>query len=100
MSSADTAPFSTLMFLNICVGEAEFAREHVHDVVVVLRFEDRLDDLLAPLQRAVGGRARAVHLEAGAGRQQVGAVLALGQHRPGRRIGIADHQQLELLDAA
>ena len=99
MSSADTAPFSTLMFLNICVGEAELAGEHVHHVVVVLALEDRLDDLLAPLQRAVGGGARSVHLEAGAGRQQVGAVLALGEHRPGRRIGIAHDQEIELLDA-
>ena len=67
------------------VGKAELAGEHVHDVVVVLRLEDRLDDLLAPLQRAVGGGARAVHLEAGAGRQQVGAVLAPREHRPGGR---------------
>ena len=45
------------------VGEAELLGEQIHDLVIVLRFEDRLDDLLAPLQRAVRGGARAVHLE-------------------------------------
>jgi len=39
------------------VGEAELAGEHVHHVVVVLRFEGRRHDLLAPLQRPVGCRA-------------------------------------------
>ena len=39
------------------VGEAELAGKQVHHVVVVLALEDRLDDLLAPLQRAVGGGA-------------------------------------------
>ena len=41
------------------VGEAELLGQEIHDLVVVLRFEDRLDDLLAPLDRAVGRRARA-----------------------------------------
>src|SRR5580692_7934407 len=49
------------------VREAKLAGEHVHRVVVVLRFKDRLDDLLAPLQRTVRSSARAIHLEAGAG---------------------------------
>src|SRR6266404_78756 len=35
------------------VGEAELAGKQVHYVVVVLALEDWLDDLLAPLQRAV-----------------------------------------------
>ena len=60
------------------VGEAELLGEEIHHLVVVLRLEDRLDDLLAPLDRAVGRRARAVGLVAGRDRQQVGVVLALG----------------------
>ena len=41
------------------VGEAELLGQQIHDLVVVLGLEDRLDDLLAPLQRAVRRRARA-----------------------------------------
>ena len=82
------------------VREAELAGEQIHRVVVVFRFEHRLDDLLAPLQRAVRGGTRPIHLEAGAGRQKIRAVLALREHRPCGRIGIADDQQFELLDAA
>ena len=37
------------------VGEAELLGQQIHDLDIVLRLEDRLDDLLAPLQRAVGG---------------------------------------------
>src|SRR5664280_1324264 len=36
------------------LGEAEFLGEEIHHLIVVLRFEDRLDDLLAPLERAIG----------------------------------------------
>ena len=39
-----------LDILEHLVGEAEFLGKPVDDLVVVLRFEDRLDDLLAPLQ--------------------------------------------------
>ena len=81
------------------VGEAELLRQEIHDLVVVLRFEDRLDDLLAPLQRAVRRRARARRLELRADRQQIGVVLALAEHGPGGRMRIGDHQQVELLDA-
>jgi hypothetical protein len=45
--------YSAVLHLDVLehlIGEAEFLREHVHHVVVILRFEDRLDDLLAPLQ--------------------------------------------------
>ena len=82
------------------VGEAELLREHVHHVVVILRFEDRLYDLLAPLQGTVGCGTGAVHLKACAGRQKVRAVLAFREHRPGRGVGVAHHQQLELFDSA
>ena len=86
--------------LEHAVGEAELVREHIHRVVVVLQFEDGRHDLLAPLQRTVGRRARAFHLEACAGRQQINAVLALRDHGPCRRIGIADHEEFELVDPA
>ncbi len=43
--------------LEHAIGKAELAGEQVHDVVVVLALEHRRDDLLAPLQRAVGGGA-------------------------------------------
>src|SRR6516225_9129761 len=45
------------------LGKAEPLREQINSLVIVLRLEDRLDDLLAPLQRAVGGSARAGSLE-------------------------------------
>jgi hypothetical protein len=75
------------------VGKAELARQHIHRVIVVLGFEDRRHDLLAPLQGAVGRRARAVHLEARASGQQINAVLALRDYGPRGRIGIADHEE-------
>ena len=82
------------------VGEAELLGEEIHHLVVVLGLEDRLDDLLAPLDRAVGRRARAGGLVAGRDRQQIRAVLALRrQRRPGGRMRIADHEQFERLDA-
>jgi hypothetical protein len=39
------------------VGKAQLAGEHIHGVVIVLRFEHRFHDLFAPLKRAVGSRA-------------------------------------------
>ena len=64
-----------------------------------MRFEDRLDDLLAPLQRAVRSDARARAFELRADRQQIDAVLASGLDRercPGGRMRVGDHQQVEL----
>src|SRR3546814_3430445 len=52
------------------VGETELLRQQINDLVVVLHLEARLDDLLAPLQRAVGGHARAGRLQLRAHRQQ------------------------------
>src|SRR5262245_60613567 len=81
------------------VGEAELHRQAIHDFVIVFGFENRLDDLLAPLQRAVRGRARARHFVAGGNGQQVGVLRAIAHDRPrgGHRVG--DHQQFELFDA-
>src|ERR1700726_2941868 len=59
------------------IGKAELAGEQVYRVVVVFGFENRIYDLLAPLQRAVRSGARTIHLEARAGWQEVRAVLAL-----------------------
>ena len=80
------------------VGEAELLGEEIHDLSIVFGLEDRLYDLLAPLHRAIGSDARAFGFVAGGNRQQIGAVLALTEHRPGGRMRIGDHQQFELLD--
>ena len=93
--------YRTVLHLDVLehhVGETEFAGEHVHRVVVVLGFEDGVHDFLAPLQRAVRCGARAIHLETGAGRQKIDAILAIREHRPCSGIGIADDQQFEFLD--
>src|SRR5258707_11926538 len=55
--------------------EPELASKQAHGVVVVLALEHRFYDLLAPLQRAIRGGARSVHLETRAGRQDVGTLL-------------------------
>ena len=81
------------------IGEAKPLRQEIHGLVVVFGLEDRLDDLLAPLQRAVRRRARARGLELRADRQEVGVVLALGEHGPGGRMRIADDEQIERRDA-
>ncbi len=99
MSSATGGAVVDLDVLEHLLREAELAGQHEHDIVVVLRFEDRLDDLLAPLDRAVGRGARARALELGADRQQVGAVLALGERGQGGRVRVGDDQQVERLDA-
>ena len=92
--------FVDLDVLEHQVGEAELLGEEIHHLVVVLELEDRLDDLFAPLDRAVGRRARTVGLVACGDRQQIGAVLAFRrQRRPGGRMRVGDHQQIERLDA-
>ena len=95
----DGSSFSTLMFLNMRSAKPSFLARRYIDLVVVLRLEDRLDDLLAPLERAVRRRARARALELRADRQQIGVVLALAERGPGGRMRIADDQQIELLHA-
>ena len=99
MSSAEHMPVLDLDVLEHLVGEAELLRELVHDVVVVPQLEGRLDDLLAPLQRTVRGGARTVHFERGAGRQEIGAVLAVADRRERRRMRIDDDEKLELVHA-
>ena len=81
------------------VGEAEFLGQQIQDFTVALRFEERLDDLLVRLQRAVRRGARAPVFVLGAGRQQVGAVLALAEDGPLSGMWIAHHEQVEFFDA-
>src|SRR3546814_15012784 len=69
-------------------------------LVVVLHLEARLDDLLAPLQRAVGGHARAGRLQLRAHRQQIGVFLASAldrERRPGCRMRVRNDKKVELL---
>src|SRR2546430_7443144 len=77
------------------IGKAELFGEEIHNLVVVLRLEDRLDDLLAPLEGAIRCGARTVGLVAGRDREQIGAVLAVRRERcPSGRMRIANDKQL------
>ncbi len=51
------------------VSEAELLGHQIEDLVIIFRLENRLDDLIAPLQRPIRGRARAARLGR-AGRRQ------------------------------
>ncbi len=86
--------------------ETELSRESQHDRLVGARLEQRIDDLLAPLQRPVRRGARALGLELRRGRQQVHAAPGLllhafhghRRHRGGgRRIRIDDDHHVEHL---
>ena len=82
------------------IGEAELLGHQVDDFKIVLRFEDRLDDLLAPLQCSVRGDARAAAFELRGDRQEIHVVLAAGLHgerSPGRGVRIADDQKFNRL---
>ena len=84
------------------VGEAEFLGHQIDDFEVILAFEHRLDDLLAPLQRTVRGDTRALALELRGDRQNVNAVRATGldgERRPGGRMRVGDDQQFERLQS-
>ena len=88
-----------LVVLGELLVEAELLGERDHQRVVGLRFEQRLDHLLAPLQRTVRRRDGAGSLELSRRGQQVHAVLAHHRaHRGGRRrIRIDDDHEVELL---
>src|SRR6185437_3227625 len=53
------------------ISEAELLRYLVYDLEIVLAFEHRLDDLLAPLQRPVRGNPRTLAFELRGNRQEV-----------------------------
>jgi hypothetical protein len=87
------------MFLNpIC--KAEFLRRQKHDLVIVFRLEDRIDDRLVPLQRPIRSGATTLALELRAARQQVGAVLAFGKYGPRGRDRVHHYQQIDLLESS
>src|SRR5215510_8643731 len=77
------------------VGEPKLLGDEIHDLQVVLGLEDWLDDLVAPLYRAVGGNPRSLGLVAGGGRQQIRAILAFAENRPGSRMRVADDQEFQ-----
>src|SRR5437879_12833080 len=67
-----------------------------------MRLEDVLDDLFAPLQRAVRGNARTFALELRGNRENVDAIFASrlhGQRGPGGRMRVGYDEQLERLQA-
>ena len=95
-----------LVVLRQLFVEAQFLGELVHDHVVAAALPQRLDDFLAPLDRAVGRGTRPAGLELRGRRQQVHRTVGIlvfrlaghGRHgRRGRRIGINHHQQVELV---
>src|SRR3546814_4738851 len=63
------------------------------DLVVGFRFEERIEHLLTPLQRAVRRGHRPHRLQLRRRRQQVGAVLTVAHHRRHRRIRIDDRSE-------
>ncbi len=94
----DGSPFSSrAMLRNIRSAEAELVGEHRHDGVVGQALEQRLDHLLAPLQRAVRRGHRAIGLELRRRRQQVNAVGPVMHDRADGRIGVDDDEEIELL---
>jgi hypothetical protein len=88
---------STAMLRKNASAKPNFLAKDRHDLVIGSDLEQRVDDLVAPLERPVGRRHRAVGLELGRGRQQVDAVGAVMQHRRHGRERIDDDQQVELL---
>ena len=78
------------------VGETELLGQEIDDLVVRLRFEQRLDDRFAPLQRAVGSGNGAVGLELRCRRQEIDAVGPVVHHRRHGREGIDDDKHVEL----
>ena len=79
------------------VGESELPRELVEDGLIRQTLEDRVDDLVPPLEGAVRCGHRAVGLELGRRRQQVDAVAPVAHHRRVGGIGIDHHHRVELL---
>ena len=88
------------------VLEAELLGEGQHDRLVGARLEQRIDHLLAPLEGAVGSRARSLGFELRRCRQQIHAAPGLllhavdghRRHRGGgRRIRVDDDHHVEHL---
>ena len=73
----------------------EFLRELVHDGVVGQGLEQRLDDLVTPLQRTVGRSDRTISFELGGRGQQVHAIGTVLHDSADRGIGVDDHHQVQ-----
>ena len=98
-----------LVVLDQLLVEAQLLRQLVHDHVVGTAFPQRLDDLLAPLQRAVGRRAGTAGFKLRGCRQQVHRAVGVqvfglaghgGHGSGGRWVGIYHHQQVQLVHGA
>ena len=76
--------------------EAEFLGECVHDRVICLRLEQRADDALTPLNRAVRGRRGTAGFKLGAGWQQIHAILAIRHRRRRSGIRVNDDHGIDL----
>src|SRR5690606_19554863 len=95
--------------LDELLSEAQLFGQLVHDHVVGAAFPQRLDDTLAPLQRAVRRGTGAAGFELRGRRQQINRpvgveVFGLARHGGhgcgGRRIRVDHHQQVELVHGA
>src|SRR2546429_5636472 len=83
--------FLDLDVLEHLVGEAELLCHQIDDFEVILAFEHRPYDLLAPLERTVRGDARALALELRGDGENVNAVRTAGldgERRPGGRMRV------------
>ena len=101
--------FLHFVVLDQLFAKAQFVGQLVHDHVVRAAFPQRIDDLLAPLQRAIGRRARTAGFKLCGCGQQVHRAIGIqifwlarhgGHASSGGRIGIDHHQQVELVHGA
>ena len=100
MSSASGTLSFDLDVLEHLVGEAELLGQEVHDFVIVLASKIGSTIFSPHCSERLEAVREPVHLELGADRQQIRAVLALGEQRgEGGRMRIGDDQQFELLHA-
>ena len=76
-------------------GEPEFLGEQVHDRVIRFRLENRVKDLVPPLQCAVGRGHRAIGFELGRRRQDIDAVFTVRDDRSEGRHRVDDDHDVE-----
>ncbi|EFO30421.1 hypothetical protein TRICHSKD4_4012 [Roseibium sp. TrichSKD4] len=76
--------------------ETELLRKQISNFVISLRFKQRIDDLLAPLDGAVGRSHGPEGFELGRRRQQIDAVLAVRKDRRHGREWINHDEHVEL----
>ena len=78
------------------VRPAELVGEHADDFMVSLGLEQRINHLVAPLERPVGRRDRAISLELGTGRQQINTIGAVLHDGRDGRIRVHHDKHVEL----